>query len=1031
MTTLAALLALAPLSLAAPRQDQAFVRPAHAVYLDRTSVVAGEPIAVHARSDSEKATIDVVTWRGGRRLVKPREVEIAPQHDLNDEAGNGCRWSACATLAIPADAASDVYLVRVRSERGELATAPLVVRAARPGAHSRALVLYPEATLAAYNQWGGASLYPTRFGPPSTRVSLDRPLFGDQLMGQVSGVFLDWLAETGFAVEHASDLDLDRDSALLNPYDLIVFPHHHEYWTGEMRRAVDAFVENGGRALILGGNFCYLQVRLERDGRAIFCTKIPELDPYYRAPELASAVTTAFALGPVLDPPDASFGLAFRHAGWATPPMPSSGAIPDEYGGRSYHYPRQDGFGYLRAHVPEHPFLAGSVPVTAIFGRLSVEDHALVTVGGECDGANLELQDGHVLASRASGAPVNLRILATAPAQYGFAAVAEHHRFGSVAHFGSSETAHGPMGDMKAVRVPETLAMLARALAEYGRPRRSLVKNGGFERWRMTGDRWSPLEFESNAEVERLALPGRGYALAGGGSGGAVWQEIALPKGIIHLVGRVGSPAADLRLDVGAGFRLIEAARVQGMGSWKSDYRYGRVLLEQDRKAYLTLELHGGMDGGFDDVEVIPDAAWHRELALDLGVPALAAHTQVERVTDVLDGGSLYLLTLSGTGRGTVMVSGRSGPLALLSRPDRQAGVSAMLVDPGRPGESIALAVVLKAITPMQDVAVGLLPLHRPSRAALRAEPMRFAKRGEWRVAGDAPWVLSDGIADAAVRLTDQAIAMTLAEQGEIFAGRGRLTLWTRGTGTLEIRLVGAGWSLVEHSTPGDPFRWKPVAVSFEGPLDSDQYGFRLAGRISGEIRLSARGEVDVDALRIEPLRASNRDDRVPNGAFEMVPFPAEAMIESTDWHDRPPGWSIEDGSLLLDPDEPNDGDYSLRVKAEGGFATARRRIPDAMPLDRAWRATLAARCGAGAQGTVTLHASWPGGEPRIELARGELREREWTDVALGATVADLARAMDALRVPYRRPGATALAWIEVRVSGGSVWIDDLTLDAD
>jgi hypothetical protein len=38
---------------------------------------------------------------------------------------------------------------------------------------------------------------------------------------------------------------------------------------------------------------------------------------------------------------------------------------------------------------------------------------------------------------------------------------------------------------------------------------------------------------------------------------------------------------------------------------------------------------------------------------------------------------------------------------------------------------------------------------------------------------------------------------------------------------------------------------------------------------------------------------------------------------------------------------------------------------------------------------------------------------------------------MDSLHAPHRRPGTTALAWIEVTVSGGSVWIDDLTLDAD
>ena len=48
MATLATLLAVLPLSLtpAPPLQEApVFVRPAHAIHLDRTSVVAGEPVA--------------------------------------------------------------------------------------------------------------------------------------------------------------------------------------------------------------------------------------------------------------------------------------------------------------------------------------------------------------------------------------------------------------------------------------------------------------------------------------------------------------------------------------------------------------------------------------------------------------------------------------------------------------------------------------------------------------------------------------------------------------------------------------------------------------------------------------------------------------------------------------------------------------------------------------------------------------------------------------------------------------------------
>jgi hypothetical protein len=52
----------------------------------------------------------------------------------------------------------------------------------------------------------------------------------------------------------------------------VVFAGHDEYWSWEMRDAVDAYVEAGGRVARFAGNFMW-QIRLEDEGRRQICYK--------------------------------------------------------------------------------------------------------------------------------------------------------------------------------------------------------------------------------------------------------------------------------------------------------------------------------------------------------------------------------------------------------------------------------------------------------------------------------------------------------------------------------------------------------------------------------------------------------------------------------------------------------------------------------------------------------------------------------------------------------------------------------------
>ena len=84
--------------------------------------------------------------------------------------------------------------------------------------------------------------------------------------------FFRWAERTGYAVDLASQHDLHFSPEILAGYDCVVFVGHDEYWTWEMRDAVDALCERGGHAARFAGNFMW-QTRLEDEGRRQVCYK--------------------------------------------------------------------------------------------------------------------------------------------------------------------------------------------------------------------------------------------------------------------------------------------------------------------------------------------------------------------------------------------------------------------------------------------------------------------------------------------------------------------------------------------------------------------------------------------------------------------------------------------------------------------------------------------------------------------------------------------------------------------------------------
>jgi hypothetical protein len=247
-------------------------------FVSRQSVAAGEELELFVSANPParfKVEIFRLGYYGGRgaRLV----TEIGPfQGKTQDDPPEGqkrlreCRWKACATLKVPLDWASGVYL-------GRLTTIPegagpywqsyviFVVRDAR-----RADVLFQvsDNTWQAYNVWpGGWSLYTDPRGAHAlgVAVSFDRPyglypqIFRNpQSVG--SGEFLlweyplaYWLEEHGHDVTYCSNSDC-LDASRITRARTFTSVGHDEYWDLRQFQAVKGAIEAGVNVLWLSGN---------------------------------------------------------------------------------------------------------------------------------------------------------------------------------------------------------------------------------------------------------------------------------------------------------------------------------------------------------------------------------------------------------------------------------------------------------------------------------------------------------------------------------------------------------------------------------------------------------------------------------------------------------------------------------------------------------------------------------------------------------------------------------------------------------
>ena len=297
-------------------------------YTDDLSYEAGETVNFHISTTAKHLSFQII--RDGGELLKVHAADsIEGQHHNTPEDfyEKGCDWPVGYQWTIPDDCSSGFYLVlcTVQNDRGEVREheAGFFVRPKVGKPTAKILMIAATSTWIAYNDWGGTSSYAGHcegyLDGKSPILSIHRPwakgflslppnaprkpheykaragdipryppmefaytrgyskYYANAWWATYEGPFAKWLEENGYSIDYATQHDLHYRPELLKDYPCVLMVGHDEYWTREMRLAIDNYVEQGGHFARFGGNFCW-QIRLEDKGQSQVCYKDSALE---------------------------------------------------------------------------------------------------------------------------------------------------------------------------------------------------------------------------------------------------------------------------------------------------------------------------------------------------------------------------------------------------------------------------------------------------------------------------------------------------------------------------------------------------------------------------------------------------------------------------------------------------------------------------------------------------------------------------------------------------------------------------------
>jgi hypothetical protein len=409
-------------------------------YTPRFAYRAGETVELHVSSTASSFRLEVVRDGAEEKPVLTLERKGARWEDTPDQCSvDGCGWQPTLSFVIDKDWPSGGYRLTLTAEGGDGAPIRydhiIIVRPEPGRGRGRILHVAATGTWTAYNTWGGSNHYQGITGPArdqfATTVSIERPWgrgfvrlppeaprvpleialppaagpryphmewayatghskkYTSSGWASYDGPFFRWAERNGHAVDLCSQHELHFEPGLIRGYDCAVFIGHDEYWTWEMRDAVDAYLDGGGRTARFAGNFMW-QTRLEDEGRRQVCYKYRARaeDPAYRGD--VTRATNSWEAPEIGRPGALTFGLnasAGVYVGWGN------------CAGRGVR-----GFPVYR---PEHWAFAGTG--LSYGDMLGADSHVF---GYEVDGLDHVIRNGLPEPTYSDGAPEGVQILA-------------------------------------------------------------------------------------------------------------------------------------------------------------------------------------------------------------------------------------------------------------------------------------------------------------------------------------------------------------------------------------------------------------------------------------------------------------------------------------------------------------------------------------------------------------------------------------------------------------------------------------------
>lgn len=327
-------------------------------YANATSVLPGRKLTFYVSTQKEAAPYSIeifrLGWYGGAggRLMTVQSNLLGHMQGYYDESTHkliGCHsclidtktklieanWHPSYTLVVPSKWTTGVYLAKFIESTGLQTYVPFDVRG---NSFSTYLAVTPDTTYAAYDDWGGYSLYDYNSanangqensneeqatGQAAVKVSFDRPYIEGQGASQVllyEADAIHWMERQGYDLSYISNVDLHENPVQLLGHKVYLSLGHDEYWTKEMRDGVENARNKGISLAFFGANASYWQMRFESDSkgnpdRTVVCYKVQtDLNDLARDPLYGKDNTrvTAQWRDPVLARPEnALIGVMF------------------------------------------------------------------------------------------------------------------------------------------------------------------------------------------------------------------------------------------------------------------------------------------------------------------------------------------------------------------------------------------------------------------------------------------------------------------------------------------------------------------------------------------------------------------------------------------------------------------------------------------------------------------------------------------------------------------------------------------------